>query len=182
MRKLRLGVIGARSWTVSSHLPNLARHRDEVEFVIVNRRNPDLLERIRSNFRFERATTDWRDVIAEKPDIVVVGSPPGYHWEESKAALEAGAHVMCEKPFTIDPAHAWDLDATARRTGKALILAYVISGATGRFGTQHSATGESWYMHLPGLRVGAASSPGSAYELRPRARHRGRPSPSTGTR
>jgi pyruvate/2-oxoglutarate/acetoin dehydrogenase E1 component len=40
-----------------------------------------------------------------------------------------------------------------------------ISGATGRFGTQHSATGESWYMHLPGLRVVTASSPGSAYSL-----------------
>lgn len=40
-----------------------------------------------------------------------------------------------------------------------------ISGATGRFGTQHSATGESWFMSLPGLRVVTASSPGSAYEL-----------------
>ena len=40
-----------------------------------------------------------------------------------------------------------------------------ISGALGRFGTQHSATGESWYMALPGLRVVTASSPGSAYEL-----------------
>lgn len=40
-----------------------------------------------------------------------------------------------------------------------------ISGATGRFGTQHSATGESWFMHLPGLRVVTASSPGSAYGL-----------------
>ncbi len=41
----------------------------------------------------------------------------------------------------------------------------VISGATGRFGTQHSATYESWFGHLPGLRVAAASSPGSAYAL-----------------
>jgi pyruvate dehydrogenase E1 component beta subunit len=40
-----------------------------------------------------------------------------------------------------------------------------IGGATGRFGTQHSATGESWYMQLPGLRVVTASSPGSAYSL-----------------
>jgi predicted dehydrogenase len=31
---------------------------------------------------------------------------------------------MCEKPFTIDPAHAWDLDDTAGRTGKSLILSY----------------------------------------------------------
>jgi acetoin:2,6-dichlorophenolindophenol oxidoreductase subunit beta len=40
-----------------------------------------------------------------------------------------------------------------------------IGGATGRFGTQHSATGESWFMHLPGLRVVTASSPGAAYGL-----------------
>jgi pyruvate dehydrogenase E1 component beta subunit len=40
-----------------------------------------------------------------------------------------------------------------------------IGGATGRFGTQHSATGESWFMHLPGLRIATASSPGSAYSL-----------------
>ncbi len=124
MAKLRLGVIGAGSWTVSSHLPNLVEHRDDVEFAIVNRRNPDLLEKIKGSFGFAQATTDWQDVIAAKPDIVVVGSPPGHHWEQSKAALEAGAHVMCEKPFTIDPLHAWDLDETARRTGRSLILAY----------------------------------------------------------
>jgi pyruvate/2-oxoglutarate/acetoin dehydrogenase E1 component len=41
----------------------------------------------------------------------------------------------------------------------------VIGGGTGRFGTQHSATFESWFMHLPGLRVASASSPGSAYSL-----------------
>ncbi len=124
MAKLRLGVIGAGSWTVSSHLPNLVRHRDEIDFVIVNRRNPELLAKIRDDFGFQKSSTDWRDVVAERPDIVVVGSPPGYHWEQSKAALEAGAHVMCEKPFTIDPAHAWDLEETARRTGRSLILSY----------------------------------------------------------
>jgi pyruvate dehydrogenase E1 component beta subunit len=41
----------------------------------------------------------------------------------------------------------------------------VISGAGGRFGTQHSATGESWYMAQPGLRVAVAASPAAAYEL-----------------
>ena len=41
----------------------------------------------------------------------------------------------------------------------------VISGAGGRFGTQHSATGESWFMAQPGLRVAAAASPAAAYEL-----------------
>jgi acetoin:2,6-dichlorophenolindophenol oxidoreductase subunit beta len=40
-----------------------------------------------------------------------------------------------------------------------------VSGAGGRFGTQHSATGESWYMSLPGLRICTVSTPGAAYEL-----------------
>jgi pyruvate/2-oxoglutarate/acetoin dehydrogenase E1 component len=40
-----------------------------------------------------------------------------------------------------------------------------IGGATGRFGTQHSATGESWYASLPGLKVATAGSPGSAYTV-----------------
>jgi acetoin:2,6-dichlorophenolindophenol oxidoreductase subunit beta len=41
----------------------------------------------------------------------------------------------------------------------------VVSGGGGRFGTQHSATGESWYMSQPGMRIAVASSPGAAYEL-----------------
>lgn len=40
-----------------------------------------------------------------------------------------------------------------------------ICGATGRFGTQHSATGESWYMGLPGLKVATAGTPASAYSV-----------------
>ncbi len=40
-----------------------------------------------------------------------------------------------------------------------------IGGATGRFGTQHSATGESWYLQIPGLKVVVASSPSAAYGL-----------------
>jgi pyruvate/2-oxoglutarate/acetoin dehydrogenase E1 component len=41
----------------------------------------------------------------------------------------------------------------------------VISGAGGRFGTQHSATGESWYMAQPGMHVALAGTPGAAYSI-----------------
>jgi predicted dehydrogenase len=124
--KPRVGVIGAGSWAVSSHIPNLVRRRDagEIELTIVNRRSADVLSHIRDTFGFERATTEWREVIAAEPDIVIVSSPPTLHHEQASAALEAGAHVMCEKPFTLDPADAWDLDATVRRTGRQLFIAY----------------------------------------------------------
>ena len=126
MAKPRVGVIGAGSWAVSSHLPNLARRRDagDIDLAIVNRRNPEMLGRIKDSFGFEAATTDWQEVVAAEPDVVVIASPPGLHHEQTTAALEAGAHVMCEKPFTIDPSDAWDLDAAVKRTGREVFIAY----------------------------------------------------------
>ena len=41
----------------------------------------------------------------------------------------------------------------------------VVSGAGTRFGTQHTASGESWFMAQPGMRVAAAGTPAAAYEL-----------------
>jgi acetoin:2,6-dichlorophenolindophenol oxidoreductase subunit beta len=47
-----------------------------------------------------------------------------------------------------------------------------IGGGTGRFGTQHSATGESWFMAFPGLLVATAGDPAGAYAvLRAAIRH-----------
>ncbi len=57
MSKLRLGVIGAGAWSVASHLPRLRRHRDLVEFVAVNRRDPEMAESVRSRFGFASAPT-----------------------------------------------------------------------------------------------------------------------------
>ncbi len=124
MRKPRLGIIGAGSWTVASHLPNLARHRDEIEFTGICRHGTGMLARIRDEYGFAMASEDYRDVIAAGIDIAVVASPTGLHHEHAKAALEAGAHVMCEKPMTIDPADAWDLVETARRAERELIIGF----------------------------------------------------------
>jgi predicted dehydrogenase len=124
MSKPRLGVIGAGSWTVASHLPNLARHRDELEFTGICRHGPELLARLRDEYGFAVASEDYRDVIAAGLDIAVVASPTALHHEHAKAALEAGAHVLCEKPMVIDPADAWDLVETARRVDRQLIIAF----------------------------------------------------------
>jgi predicted dehydrogenase len=124
MAKLRLGIIGAGSWTVASHLPNFATRRDQVEFVGVSRKGAELLARIRDDWGFRIASEDYRDVIDAGMDICLVASPNALHYEHAMAALEAGAHVLCEKPFTIDPAHAWDLVRTASRRGRHLLISY----------------------------------------------------------
>lgn len=124
MAKPRLGVIGAGSWAVASHLPNFQRRSDEIEFVGVARKGPELLERIRDEYGFAMASEDYRDVIDAGVDLVLVASPSGLHYEHAKAALEAGAHVLVEKPVTIDPAQAWDLVEIAKANDRRLLTAF----------------------------------------------------------
>lgn len=123
MAPIRVGVIGAGSWTVASHLPNLARHAD-VEFVGVSRKGPDLLGKIAKEYGFQVASEDYRDVLAAGVDVCIVASPSGFHAEHALAALEAGAHVMCEKPVTIDPESAWMLARRADELGKAFVVSF----------------------------------------------------------
>jgi predicted dehydrogenase len=124
MTKLRLGVIGAGSWAVASHLPNFAKRRDEVEFVGVCRKGPEMLEKIKNDWGFQVASENYQDVIDAGMDICLVASPHGMHYEHAKAALESGAHVLCEKPFTVDPKHAWELVEIADRKNLHLLLSY----------------------------------------------------------
>jgi predicted dehydrogenase len=117
-------VIGAGSWAISSHLPNFAKRGEEVEFVGVCRKGPELLEKTKQDWGFAVASEDYHDVIDAGMDICLVASPHGLHYEHAKAALEAGAHVLCEKPFTVEPSHAWELVELAERNGRHLVLSY----------------------------------------------------------
>lgn len=122
--KLRLGVIGAGSWAVASHLANFAQRGDEVELVAVARRGAEPLARVKERFGFEIASEDYRDVLAADVDICLVASPTSFHYEHARAALEAGAHVLVEKPFTISPAEAWELVDVAQRLDRHMVVAF----------------------------------------------------------
>ncbi len=100
--RLTLGVIGAGTWAVAAHLPAFAARHD-VRPLIVCRRDAKVLGRIQEHFGFPQATTEWRDVIAARPDLVVLAGPVGLRAQQAQAALEAGAHVLAEKPFTVRP-------------------------------------------------------------------------------
>lgn len=121
--KLTLGMIGAGTWGIGHHLPAFVA-RPDVEPLIVCRRDPELLEVARAKFGFPRATTDWREVIAAKPDMVSLPGPVGPRAEQIRAALEAGIHVLAEKPLVKDPADAWALEALAREKGLVLMVCY----------------------------------------------------------
>lgn len=55
-------------------------------------------------------------------DVVLVASPPGTHHGVAKAALEAGRHVLCEKPLATTLQDAFDLVETADRAERILMV------------------------------------------------------------
>lgn len=67
------------------------------------------------------ATDDWRSTVTrDDVDVVVICTPPYVHAEIGVAALEAGKHVLCEKPMTRSVADAERLVAAADRAGRVL--------------------------------------------------------------
>ena len=61
---------------------------------------------------------------AERFDAVYVGTPPALHCPQTVAALRAGCHVLCEKPFGMNYREARQMVDEARRLGRTLGVAY----------------------------------------------------------
>ena len=82
----------------------------------------------------DRAYGTWREMLAgerdrpDRPDLVTVATPNTTHFEIAKAFLEAGCHVLCEKPLTTTVEDAEALVAVARETGRILAVNYGYSG------------------------------------------------------
>lgn len=63
-------------------------------------------------------------VSSDAVDVVYNGLPPGSHASWTIAALEAGKHVLCEKPFAMNAGEAQAMVDAAERTGNVLLEAY----------------------------------------------------------
>ncbi|MCT8158663.1 Gfo/Idh/MocA family protein [Pseudoruegeria sp. SHC-113] len=120
---VKAAIIGAGHFAYRMHIPVLAA-RDEVELDSVCRLGAEELELIRKEFGFAFATENWRDVLEREIDIAVIASPHHLHFEQAKAFLEKGCHVLVEKPMCLDPAEAWELARIAEASGKELLVAY----------------------------------------------------------
>lgn len=122
-KKVRVGVIGAGAWASTNHIPIL-QARDDVELVVACRPGLNELAQLKERFGFQHVTEDYREALAHELDAVVVASPPASHFEHAAAALEKGAHLLCEKPFTVEPGDAWKLVELAKRNQRHLIVSF----------------------------------------------------------
>jgi predicted dehydrogenase len=85
----------------------------------------DLAERKAHELGFDRATGDWRSLVADPAvDVVSITTPNALHPEMAVAALEAGKHVWCEKPMATTLADAERMLIAARASGKVAALGY----------------------------------------------------------
>jgi predicted dehydrogenase len=74
-----------------------------------------------------RTFTDFDTALKElKPDVVSINTLPDTHADFAIKAMEAGAHVFVEKPLADSVANAEKVVATARRTGKKLVVGYIL--------------------------------------------------------
>lgn len=69
--------------------------------------------------------TDAARMYAEaKPNAVAIVTPHTLHFEQGKQALEAGCHVLMEKPMVTDSSQAHELSKLVKKTGKVFVIGY----------------------------------------------------------
>jgi predicted dehydrogenase len=122
-KRVRLGFIGAGWWATSNHMPILAT-RPDVELTGVCAIGRENIARVKEHFGFNVATEDYRELLRLELDGVIVTSPHTLHYEHAKAALEAGCHVMVEKPMTTQASQAWELVELAHGRQRHLLVPY----------------------------------------------------------
>ncbi len=104
--KVRIGIVGTSGWTELMFLNSLPSH-PQAEIVAVCGRNGARTAEFAAKHGIPQVFTDYRDMIANgKLDALVVATPDDSHYPITMAALDAGLHVLCEKPLAMNAVEA----------------------------------------------------------------------------
>jgi len=136
--KLRVGIIGTGMIATAGHMPAWRDLPDDVEIVAVADILADRAELIAEKEGIASGYGDWRAMLDEqKLDIVSICTPNAYHREQAVGALQAGAHVLCEKPIATSYDDAAAMFDAAEAAGKVLLV-----GQSSRFRNKSLAAKE----------------------------------------
>ena len=123
---IKVGIIGCGGIANGKHMPALKKVED-CEMVAFCDILPERAEKAAKEFGTPDAKvyTDYKELIADPTiDVVHVCTPNRSHSFITVDALEAGKHVMCEKPMAINSEEAKKMLDAAKRTGKKLTIGY----------------------------------------------------------
>ncbi len=127
----RVAMIGAGSIVQYGHIPAFGKLAN-VEVVAVCDVNEERAKAVAAEAGVPGVYTDYEVMLAEvKPDLAVVATPNVFHKPMTMAALNAGCHVLCEKPLVITYADALEMVGRAEELGLVLTVGthYRWSGA-----------------------------------------------------
>jgi predicted dehydrogenase len=117
---MRAAVIGA-GLIAKQHLGAL-RALAEVEVVGLCDLSPVMAESTAERFAIDHWYTDYRTMLAQqRPEVVHIATPPGTHFALARTCLEAGAHVLVEKPITLELEDLQTLQTVAAQRERWLI-------------------------------------------------------------
>jgi myo-inositol 2-dehydrogenase/D-chiro-inositol 1-dehydrogenase len=123
MKKLNVAVVGygfmGRTHSNAFRsAPNFFDLPYEPVLKTVCARNAERGKSFAENWGFEKAVSDWREVVADKDiDLIDIASPNDTHQEIAIAAAKAGKMVMCEKPLGRNAAEATEMVAAVEAAG-----------------------------------------------------------------
>jgi predicted dehydrogenase len=119
----RIGVVGAGWWSANHHVPSLAAY-DDAELVALCDPQRSRAQQLADQHGVPTVVTDVEELLALRPDGVVVATPHTTHHDLVASALDSGVHVLVEKPMTTSAADAADLVRRAERAGLHLAVGY----------------------------------------------------------
>lgn len=118
---IRVGVIGT-GFGASIHLSAL-RENPDLELVAIGSRRAERARAAALDHGIPSHYSDYRELVrADDVDAVIVASPPHLHHAMVIATLEAGKHVLCEKPMARNLAEARDMQRIADRVGSVAMI------------------------------------------------------------
>jgi predicted dehydrogenase len=119
--QVRIGILGAAR-IASSALIEPAKENAEVEVVAVAARDSPRAQAFADEHGIARAHPSYESLIAD-PDVDAVYNPlpNGLHGKWTRAALAAGKHVLCEKPFTANAGEAREIADLAAQSDRVVM-------------------------------------------------------------
>jgi len=124
VKKIRVGIIGTGGIAQWAHIPGYQKV-EGVELVAFCDTNPTTLREASQKFGVKKTYADYKKMLAaEKLDAVSVCTPNAVHAAPTVAALNAGLHVLVEKPIAMNAKEGRQMVAAAKKAKRILMVAF----------------------------------------------------------
>lgn len=121
MGKMKVGLIGAGQIVETAHLPAYMKHKDEIEIIAICDIHMDKARQLAEKYGIPKVYAVHTEMLTDcSPDAVSVCVPNRYHAAATIDALNAGCHVLCEKPPAMNQEEALAMYEASSRNGRIL--------------------------------------------------------------